>query len=195
MKTNILMIYAYPNHKSLNNEIFQRVKKGFEEREVKVEVLDLYEENFDPVLIFNEELRRRDLQYRGDMKKYRDQITWADHVVFLYPIWWGGMPAILKGYFDKVFTTGFSYNFKGLLPEGKLKGKTATIITTDDTPPLFRILALKDYGNVLKNQILRIMTGVKVKKHIRFSYVKGRSEKKLEKWLNSCYLYAKSVHI
>ncbi|QIK68942.1 NAD(P)H-dependent oxidoreductase [Erysipelothrix sp. HDW6C] len=184
---NTLIIFAYPNHRSLNYEIYKRVKAGQEKRGNTVVTLDLYQDNFDPILRFDAQNRRRDMQYREDMKKYRDQVSWADHIIFIYPIWWGSMPAIMKGYLEKVFTTGFSYNFKGLFPQGHLKGKTASLITTDDTPPIFRVVALQDYGNVLKNQVLRIMTGIRVKKHIRMTYIKGRKPEKIERWLQKCY--------
>lgn len=193
MKKNILIVFAHPNHASLNYELLTKTKKGFIDEGHQVTVLDLYKEKFDPILYFDETHRRRDLQYLDETKKYRDQVSEADHLVFIFPIWWGSMPAIMKGYFEKVFTTGFSYNFKGLLPEGKLKGKTASIITTDDTLSLFRVVALQDYGNVLKRQILRIMTGVKVVKHFRFSYVKGRDQQKIKKWINQCYQHPKQI--
>ena len=53
---------------------------------------------------FDDTHKRRDLSTVPDIEKYRNLITWADHIIFIYPIWWGGMPAILKGFIDRVFT-------------------------------------------------------------------------------------------
>lgn len=187
MKKKVLIVFAYPNHDSLNYALCEKTKKGLQDAGHDVQVLDLYEEKFDPILTFDKQNPRRDLQNRPETKKYREQILWADHLVFIFPIWWGGMPAILKGYFDRVFTTGFSYHFEGVMPHGHLKGKTAWIITTDDTPPPFRFLLMQDYGTVLKRQILSAMTGVRPKKHLRFSYVKGRKDHTIKQWLERCY--------
>jgi len=53
-----------------------------------------------------------DLHKDPEMAKYRDLITWADHLIFIFPIWWSGMPAILKGFIDRVFAADFAYSYK-----------------------------------------------------------------------------------
>ncbi|GHU61785.1 NAD(P)H dehydrogenase (quinone) [Clostridia bacterium] len=186
MKKNVLLIFAYPTHDNLNYAIYEQIKKGLEEGGHQIKILDLYAEKFDPVLIFNQEQRRRDIQHRPETKRYREQILWANHLVFIFPIWWGGMPAILKGYIDKVFATGFAYHFEGVLPRGHLRGKTAWIITTDDTPAPVGFF-MQDYGKVLKKQILSTMTGIKPTKHLKFTYVKGRKPETIKRWLAKCY--------
>lgn len=186
MTKKVLVIYAYPHHKSLNGEILNRILNKIVEKKYEYQLVDLYQEKFNPILYFDETLTRRSIKDREDTQSYRNQILWADQLMFIFPIWWGGAPSILKGYFDKVLATEFAYKFNGLFPQGLLKGKSAAIITTDDTPPLFRVLKMQDYGNVLKKQILRTMCGIKIDKHIRFSYVKGRKQATIDKWLNKC---------
>lgn len=112
MKT--LIIYTYPNHKSLNFAFLQEVMKGCNENPYisELQVLDLYEENFDPILQFNEHKRRRDMYRDPKLAKYRDQLTWADKIVFVYPIWWGRPPAMLLGYIDQLFAANFAYRDK-----------------------------------------------------------------------------------
>ena len=92
MKT--LIIYTHPSPTGFNAAILKEVQNNLSKKH-EVKTLDLYAENFDPILRFDQEHRRRDLHKDPEMAKYRDLITWADHLVFIFPIWWSGMPAIL----------------------------------------------------------------------------------------------------
>ena len=107
---NILIIYAHPNHQSFNGAILQQVKTHLNPKH-QVQILDLYAEKFDPLLRFDEDQLRRDLDKDPEMEKYRQLISWADHLIWIFPIWWGGMPAILKGFIDRVFASGFAYSY------------------------------------------------------------------------------------
>ena len=151
---NILIIYTYPNHQSFNSAILKVVQQNLS-KDHNVKTLDLYKEQFDPVLRFNDTHKRRDLNNVPDMEKYRNLITWTDHIIFIYPIWWSGMPAMLKGFIDRVFTAGFAYSYgkRGLI--GHLQNKSAWIITTHNTPALVTLF-VQDYGKVLKNQVLKL---------------------------------------
>ena len=88
----------------------------------------------DPVLRFDDMYRIRDLAHDIDMKVYRDLLIW----IFL--TWRSGMPAILKGYIERVFVAGFAYDntVRGL--KGRL-GDTVRIITTHNTPKIFSFCA------------------------------------------------------
>lgn len=107
----ILIIYTHPNHQSFNGAILKQVQNNLSKTHT-VKTLDLYAEQFDPVLQFDENHRRRDLDKVAEMEQYRDLVTWADHLIFIFPIWWSGMPAILKGFIDRVFVSGFAYSYK-----------------------------------------------------------------------------------
>jgi len=67
---------------------------------------------------------------------FQQSILWADHIVIVMPIWWGGIPAKLKGLFDRAFLPGFSFKYEGdnPLPLQLLTGKTARIVVTMDAP-------------------------------------------------------------
>src|SRR5689334_16662221 len=119
----ILIIYTHPNHRSLSYAFLQKVILGSKENAFieEVKVLDLYEEGFNPILVFNENKRRRDMHIDPNFAHYRDQLMWADKIVFVYPIWWGRPPAMLMGYIDQMFASGFAYKDTGrILPEGLL---------------------------------------------------------------------------
>lgn len=71
-----------------------------------MQVLDLHADGFEPVLVVNEEHRRRDLDKVEATRAYREQLAWCDAMIFVYPVWWGGFPAMLKGYVDRTFVSG-----------------------------------------------------------------------------------------
>ena len=151
MKT--LIIYAHPNDKSYNASILETVKENLSSKH-ELKVLDLYKERFNPVLRFHTTHRRRDLAHDVAMKDYRDLIIWADQLIFIFPTWWSGMPAILKGFIERVFVAGFAYENTPRGLDGKLNGK-AWIITTHNTPKVILPL-VQDYSRVLKSQILKL---------------------------------------
>lgn len=193
MKT--LVIYTYPNHKSLNYAFLQKIIKGSNENPniKELQVLDLYEEKFDPLLVFNEHKRRRDMYRDPRIEKYRTQITWADKIVFVYPIWWGRPPAMLMGYIDQLFAANFAYrDKKGLLPEGLLKGKSVVCVSTMKGPANYPLLWLNNAHKVLMRKALFNFVGIKKVKFFEFGNMessKGKQNKKLEK----VYHYFKEV--
>jgi len=188
---NILLIYAYPNRNSFNSRILETVEKSIPHTN-KVRVIDLYEDGFNPILYFDKDKRRRDLQFDPETDYYRQDLVWADHLIFIFPIWWSSMPAILKGYIDRVFSTGFAYKFEGLMPTKLLKGKTATIITTHDTPGLYVKFFLKDYGKVLEKQTLG-MVGIKTTKTLTMPFLRNSTDKQREKFIKKITHYIKTI--
>ena len=120
-----LIVYAHPNPKSLNRAILETVQQGLIQKGAETRLHDLYAMNFNPVLAGSE------LANRGaaapDVANIQADITWADTLIFIYPIWWMDRPAILKGWFDRCFTRGFAFTSKG---EGLLGGRKAIILQT-----------------------------------------------------------------
>ena len=186
----MLVIYTYPNHKSLNYAFLQQVVEGSRENSniKEVQVLDLYEEGFNPALVFNEEKRRRDMHIDPNLEKYRQQMTWADKLVFVYPIWWGRPPAMLLGYIDQMFASNFAYrDKKGLFPEGLLKGKSVVCVSTMKGPAHYPLLWLNNAHKILMRKALFNFVGIKKVKFFEFGNMespKGNHRKKLEKVYN-----------
>ncbi|MNE63702.1 FMN-dependent NADH-azoreductase 1 [compost metagenome] len=184
---NLLIIYTHPNHQSLSYAFLQEVIRGSKENPniKEVQVLDLYEEGFNPVLVFNEHNRRRDMHIDPDSAKYRDQILWADKIAFVYPIWWGRPPAMLMGYIDRMFSSGFAYKDTGkLLPEGLLKGKSVVCISSMKGPTHYPLLWLNNAHKVLMRKALFNYVGIKRVKFFEFGNMespKGRHKEKLGK--------------
>lgn len=149
----VLIIYSYPSPTGFNPAILKEVQSNLSKQH-QVKTLDLYAENFDPILRFDSDHKRRDLHKDPEMAPYRDLITWADQLIFIFPIWWSGMPAILKGFIDRVFAADFAYSYKKVGLQGHLQGRSAWIITSHNTPA-FAMPFVQDYGKVLKKQILK----------------------------------------
>ncbi|CAI6087375.1 NAD(P)H-dependent oxidoreductase [Cohnella sp. JJ-181] len=183
----LLVIYAHPNHRSLSYSFLQEVLRGSGENASidEVEVLDLYAEGFDPVLVFNEEKRRRDMHADPELARHRAQIARADKLVFVYPIWWGRPPAMLLGYIDRMFASGFAYRDTGkLLPEGLLRGKTAVCVSTMKGPAGYTLLWLYNAHKTLMRKALLKYVGFGKVKFFEFGSMespRGRHKEKLEK--------------
>lgn len=124
---NVLIVYAHPNPKSLNHAILETVQQSLKEKGSEMRLHDLYAMNFNPVL-GGAELANRGAVAQ-DVAAIQADITWADTLIFIYPIWWMDRPAILKGWFDRSFTHGFAFTMQGGY-RGLLEGRKAIILQT-----------------------------------------------------------------
>jgi len=125
-----LIIYAHPNEGSLNGLLKNTVTEALQDARHEVEVRDLYALNFNPVLSAEDMAGQRQGKVSADVQREQDYIVWADHITFIYPIWWTGMPAIIKGYVDRVMSYDFAYRYDNGVQKGLLTGKNALIINT-----------------------------------------------------------------
>ncbi|KAB8137743.1 NAD(P)H-dependent oxidoreductase [Gracilibacillus oryzae] len=184
---NVLIVYTHPNHKSLCDAFLQEIISACEQNNNIQEwkVVDLYQEDFNPVLVFNERKRRRDMHTDPDYENYRQQIIWADKIVFIYPIWWGRPPAMLLGYFDQVFAANFAYRAKGkYLAEGLLEGKTAVCISTMKGPAYYPLFLLNNAHKMLMKKAVLNFAGIKKVKFFEFGSMElpnGNQQQKLKK--------------
>ncbi|QGX65111.1 flavodoxin family protein [Bacillus sp. ms-22] len=184
---NVLMIYTHPHHNSLNGAFFKEILKGSEENPnvQEVRIIDLYQDKFDPVLIFNEVKKRRDMHKDPEIQEYQEKIKWADNIVFVYPIWWGRPPAMLLGFIDRMFAANFAYRQTGgLLPEGLLKGKRAVCVSTMQGPTHYPFFFLQNAHKILMKRALLQYVGIKPVKFFEFGMMespKGKHDVKLKR--------------
>ncbi|MEN9203062.1 MAG: NAD(P)H-dependent oxidoreductase [Thermostichus sp. DG_1_5_bins_95] len=122
---NVLIVYAHPDPNSFNAALRDIAVEVLTEAGHGVVLSDLYAMNFNPVLRLNE--LRGDLQ---EIEPEMDKVRGADLLLFQFPNWWYGMPAILKGWIDRVFAFGFAYDTDHTFAEGLLKGKKAMLSFT-----------------------------------------------------------------
>jgi len=127
---NTLIVYAHPNPLSFNQSILKVVHNAFQKRGDKVQLKDLYAERFDPVLGDSQLSLQNEGKLPDDIKREQEQVSWADMIVVIYPLWWFDRPAILKGWFDRVFTNGYAFTFDDHGLHGLLNGKRAMVIVT-----------------------------------------------------------------
>jgi putative NADPH-quinone reductase len=148
----------------------------------QVELMKISEMDFDPILHEG---------YVGEQYKEpaivtaQEKIMWADHIVIVYPLWQFMIPALLKGFMERVLTKGFAYEFDENTPIQKkiLKGKTARIIQTTGMPSfMYRFLTLQHAVRALK--AILCFCGFKKVKVTHLGLVESLSDKRREKYLN-----------
>ena len=124
-----LIIYAHPNPKSFNHAIKETVENKLKEKGKSFETRDLYALGFDPVMKPDDFIAIQQGTHLPDVKKEQELIGKAKRLIVIHPIWWYSMPAILKGYIDRVFSYGFAYVLEDEL-KPLLTGKEIIILNT-----------------------------------------------------------------
>jgi NAD(P)H dehydrogenase (quinone) len=116
------VIHAHPVETSFNRTLFRTAIEGLQEAGHEVDPLNLYDEGFSPVLTREDRLNYHDVpgNLTPEIKPYVDRLRAADALVVVHPVWNYGYPAILKGYFDRVFLPGVSFTMEGGGDRGKL---------------------------------------------------------------------------
>lgn len=123
-----LIVYASPNPQSFCKEITEKLVETLQEMKRQVVVSDLYAKGFNPVLDPSDFTFMNRGDYAADVKDEQELIREASVVFFIYPIWWLGPPAIMKGYFDRVFAEGFAYSRSETGIDKGFSGKKAVVI-------------------------------------------------------------------
>jgi NAD(P)H dehydrogenase (quinone) len=162
---NVHVIYAYRLKTGLCQELHRNVLDGLAEAGHEIDDLDLYAEDFDPVLSFDDRAIYHDLDLNQQrIRPYVERLQAADAVVLCHPVWNFGWPAILKGYFDRVFLPGVSFNFdeSGKLSPGLANIRRLTTVTTYGVDRL-RALYLGDPPRANATRFLRVVCHPKVK--------------------------------
>jgi putative NADPH-quinone reductase len=178
----ILIINGHPNKESFNFGIVAAYKKGALQAGAQVKEIVIAELDFNPNLQFGYQKRT---EQEPDLIAAWEKIKWADHMVWVHPVWWGGLPAITKGFIDRVFLPGFAFQNRenSIFWDKLLKGKTAHIITTLDQPGwYYRFVYGRPSVNQLKKSTLEFC-GVKPVKVTYIGIIKNSKEAARKKWL------------
>lgn len=132
----ILIINGHPDRESYCHALADAYKKGALASGAEVKEIVLADLQFDPILHFG---YRKRTELEPDLIEAWEKIKWAEHLVWVYPVWWGSVPALLKGFIDRVFLPGFGFKKRenSLLWDPLLKGRSARIISTLDQPVWF----------------------------------------------------------
>ncbi|MGO4494979.1 NAD(P)H-dependent oxidoreductase [Paenibacillus sp. 2RAB27] len=177
---NHLIIYTHPRKSSFNHAILDAVTNNYLQEGEAVIVRDLYGMGFQPALGASEMLGG----VGEDIVREQAYVSWADHIVFIYPLWWTGIPAMLKGYIDRVFSYGFAYKYDKGIKTGLLAGMKATIIHTQDKSQ--EEYEASGMGNALRLTIdegILTYCGLEVTHHLVFDSMHASTAAERKSWL------------
>lgn len=180
-----LIIYAHPNPNSLNSYLKNTTAAHLQEHHHEVVIRDLYALNFNPVLSLEDMAGQRNGLVSDDVKREQDFITWADCITFIHPIWWTGLPAILKGYIDRVFSYGFAYRYDQGIQKGLLAGKKAVIINTHGKSKAeYEAIGMDKALLLTSDKGIYTYSGLEVTEHLFFDKADSPVPEHLENWTN-----------
>lgn len=179
---NILIIHGHPDAESYCAALGDAYKKGAESNGGEVEEIVLRELDFDLNLHFG---YRKRTELEPCLIEAQEKISNADHLVFIYPLWWGAYPALLKGFIDRVFLPGFAFQKRenSVWWDKYLTGKSARIICTMDQPPwYFRLINSAPAHHAMKKLTLHF-SGIKPVRITSVGPIRLSKDSFREKWL------------
>ena len=178
-----LIIYAHRDQQSLNGYLKQVVVEHLTNNGHEVRVRDLYQLDFNPVLSSQDIAGQRIGKVDEDVKTEQHYITWADCITFIHPIWWTGLPAILKGYIDRVFSYGFAYRYEQGVQKGLLAGKQAIIINTHGKSQAeYSDMGMDKALSLTSDKGIYTYCGLEVKQHFFFDRADRADVKIIKHW-------------
>jgi NAD(P)H dehydrogenase (quinone) len=127
-----LIIFAHPNSASFSSSLVKALSEHLANKGNEVKIRNLYEIGFNTVLSADDFSSFADNQTPEDIAVEQGYVKWAEHIIFAFPVWWGGMPAIMKGYIDRVLVEGFAYEYvdEGSSGNGLLSHLKGSMICT-----------------------------------------------------------------
>ncbi|WP_390410145.1 NAD(P)H-dependent oxidoreductase [Lacticaseibacillus jixiensis] len=187
--TQTLIVTSHPYDGSFCHALMESAKAGAQAAGNTVDVIDLEADHFDPVMHSADLIGFLKHHAQDDQAiDYIQRVKAADHLILVFPIWWELMPAMMKGFVDKVVFPGETFDYtkggtgmKSLLP----KLQSTTIITTMNTPKsLYRWV----FGNAIQRALIRGTFKKMGLKQVRWqscNMVKGSSDAKRQGWLKA----------
>jgi putative NADPH-quinone reductase len=187
----VLIVLAHPHPKSFTAKIAKTYKEGAESAGHKIELLDLYKTKLQ-LGFLKPETKKEYETSQPVRQKLQEKLAWADEIVFIHPLWWGGPPAILKNFLDQTLTPGFAYRHAkekkflskrlNIMPERLLKGRRARLLITCDGQAWTNTLRLMPWLGVWYFYVFRF-TGLKMSSFHLFDYMRFRGDLTRSRWL------------
>ncbi len=184
MPKQITVILGHPDAHSFCGALADHYVAAARAAGHEVRLFRLGDIAFDPVLRHGYQQRQ---PLEPGLETVREAISWAQHLVFVYPIWWGSMPALLKGLFDRIFLPGYAFKYRKDSPwwDRLLSGRSAHAITTMDTPPwYFRLVYSMPAHHQMRKTILEFC-GIKPVRITSFGPVRNATEPQRARWLKT----------
>jgi len=181
----IFVLDGHPAATSISRQWAQTYANSARTAGHDVRIAHLAELNFDADFQDGDYSNFKPLE--PDLETVMTGIEWADHIVVAFPLWWGGLPAKLKGLFDRAFLPGRTFDPRNPnrfgMPSPMLNGRTARMMVSSDTPRWFLRLA---YRSAIIHQTKSQIFGFVGIKPARFSWYSGASHAdsaKVKRWL------------
>lgn len=192
MAKNILLILGHPSENSFCNALLTAYKKGAESAGATCQTIYISKLNFD-VNLSDGYKTGEDMQLEDDLIASQQLIKWAHHVVIAYPNWWGFMPAIAKGFIDRVFMPGFAFKHQSgkVFPEKLLKGKSMRVLITMDTPKWWFYLIYRASQHQILRDIVFGYVGFKPIRFSTFGFIRKSTDTRRKNWLRKVELSGK----
>lgn len=182
MNKKITLIIGHPDSESFCHALAAAYVKGAESSGAQVTVLDLAALQFDPSLRYG---YRKRTELEEDLLLAQNALREAEHTVWIYPVWWAMMPAVLKGFLDRVLLPGFAFKYEegSSIPKKLLGGRSARIITTMDSPSWYYKVLLRNSGVFAMKKGVLEFSGIKPVATTRLGSIRGSSPERLKKML------------
>ena len=184
---NIVLVLAHPNKDSFNHAIAAACSDRLVDNGHHVITHDLYDEQFDPTLPYDEFPKTAALP--PQIERHCDNISQAQGIIIVHPNWWGQPPAILKGWIDRVIRPGVAYEFlegdsgEGV-PQGLLKAECAVIFNTSNTEINREKNVFGDPLDAIWKNCVFGLCGVRMIYRRMFTMVVTSSEEERRRWLS-----------
>lgn len=179
----ILIINGHPDKESFSFGLSEAYKIGAEKSNAKIKEINIRELNFNPNLEFG---YRKRTELEPDLLDAQNKIKWADHIVWVYPVWWSSVPAIMKGFLDRILLPGLAFKKRenSLLSDKCLTGKSARIICTMDQPVwYYKWINSSPSHHAMKKGTLHFI-GVRKVRITAIGPIRLSTEEFRAKWLN-----------
>ena len=181
----VLIINGHPNKESYVHALAESYTNGVLTTDAIVETINIGELDFQSNLSYG---YSKITPLEPDLVSAIDKIKKADHIVWLFPMWWYGSPAVMKGFIDRTFLPGTAFKYTGKpFPEQLFKGKSARIVVTADTPYWYNKWVM---GNPAIKQLKKgtlEFSGIKPVKVSYFGPVKDSTTESRAKWIQEVY--------
>lgn len=182
----VLIISGHPDPNSFNHALSLAYEEGLRTATDEIQRIDIRQLTFNPNLAFG---YRKKTELEPDLLDALQKIKDADHLIWFFPMWWYGYPALMKGFIDRTFLPGvtFKYEEGNPFPKKLLKGKTARLVITADTPRWYDWLLMRSPAiNQFKRGTLQFC-GVTPVKVTYIAPIRNATPSFREKWLKKLY--------
>jgi NAD(P)H dehydrogenase (quinone) len=182
MSKRILLINGHPDKESFIFGLSEAYKKGVEKSGAELREIKIRELDFNPNLQFG---YRKRTELEPDLIEAQESLKWADHIVWVYPVWWGSVPATMKGFLDRVLLPGFAFKKRegSVWWDKYLTGKTSRLICTMDQPPWYYSLIYGSPSHKAMKKLTMQFVGVKSVKITSIGPIRLSTDNFRGKWL------------